>query len=111
MKCFFCNDEIDDEFSEYPSLDSCFNCGRHLCRDCSGSTEKIAGDIRGVFCQYCIDIRDFEVIPIEIEILSQWVNLLDSLLNKVSSESPRNILVNVINDMKELLPKTGGTLI
>ena len=111
MKCFFCNEEIDDRSSEYPPLDSCFNCGRYLCSDCRGSTEKIAGDIRGVFCQYCKALRDFEVIPIEIEILSQWVNILNSLLIEVSSEPPRNTLVKVINDMKELLPETDETLI
>lgn len=53
MKCFFCNEEFDDVDSEYPSLNRCFNCDRPLCSDCSGGTEKIAGDIRGVFCPDC----------------------------------------------------------
>ncbi len=50
MKCCVCNEEIDDVDSEY---NRCFNCDRPLCSDCRGSTVKIAGDIRGVFCQDC----------------------------------------------------------
>ena len=110
MKCFFCNEEIDDKFSEYPSLDSCFNCGRHLCRDCCGRTEKIAGDIRGVFCQYCTEIRDFETIPINIDTISQWVENLNTLLNNISSEPLRNTLAKIISDMKMLIPEIDETL-
>ena len=110
MKCFFCNEEIDDEFSESPSLDSCFNCDRPLCSDCRGGTEKIAGDIRGVFCQYCKEIRDFEVIPIEIDKISQWVETLNTLLSAISSEPLRNTLANTISDMKMIIPEIDETL-
>lgn len=111
MKCFFCNEEFSNEYSEYPPLDSCFNCGRELCSDCRGSTEKIAGDIRGVYCHYCKDIRNFDVVPIEIEEIYQWINILNSLLNEVSSDQSKDKLVNLIKAMKYLLPDTDETLI
>jgi len=111
MKCFFCNEEIDNNISEYPPLDSCFNCGRPLCSDCRGGTEKIAGDIRGVFCQYCIEIRDFEVFPIEIDTISQWVDILNTLLNDISSEPLRNALAKIISDMKRIISERDETLI
>jgi len=105
MKCFFCGEEFDEGVSDYPSFYSCFNCGRSLCSDCSGSTEKISGDIRGVFCQYCIEIRDFEMIPINIDTISQWVENLNTLFNAISSEPLRNTLAKIISDMKMIIPE------
>ena len=89
MKCCVCNEEIDDVDSEY---NRCFNCDRPLCSDCRGSTVKIAGDIRGGFCQDCKQIGDFEVIPIGIDVISQWVETLNTFLSDITSEPDKKII-------------------
>ena len=59
----------------------------------------------GVFCSYCTLIRDDEFIPIEIPMLSQWVTVLQSLINDELAQPIREELSKLIIKIKDEIPQ------
>lgn len=55
----------------------------------------IAGDIRGVYCPYYNEIRDWDVVPIHKDALINWSDSLEQILDESSSEDLRNSLNGV----------------
>ncbi|MBD3340785.1 MAG: hypothetical protein GF353_16880 [Candidatus Lokiarchaeota archaeon] len=97
MRCFFCGEEIVDREKE------CFNCDRPIGSGCYAKEEKVAGDIRGVFCKYCVEIRDSNVVPIRMENLKRWTFVIKRNIKFLSSEDIKNAFLQIAEDMEKLI--------